>query len=117
VEQGDQDSDAKYLAAKTVDLRIFNDSAGKLNLSLADVRGRMLVVSQFTLLGDARKGRRPSFIAAADPNEANRLYQVFVDHVRLQGIDVETGRFQAEMDVEIVNNGPVTILLDSRKRF
>ena len=117
VEQGDQDADARYLAEKTTDLRIFNDANGKMNLGLTDMDGRMLVVSQFTLLGDARKGRRPSFIAAADPDEGKRLYQLFVELVRQRGVDVQTGQFQTDMQVELINDGPVTILLDSRKRF
>src|SRR5688500_5273811 len=116
VEQGDTEEDARYLADKSVALRIFDDAEGKMNLALADVSGAMLVVSQFTLLGDCRKGRRPSFIQAAAPDVAERLYETFVAGVGVQGIDVATGRFRAQMDVELVNDGPVTLLLDSRKR-
>ena len=117
VEQGDSEQDARYLAEKTIGLRVFNDSAGKMNLSLADVNGDLLVVSQFTLLGDVRKGRRPSFIRAAKPSEGERLYHYFVDLAAGQGINVQTGKFQAHMDVHLINDGPVTILLDSKKQF
>lgn len=113
----DTDEDARQMAEKIVGLRIFEDEAGKMNLALAEANGAMLVVSQFTLLGDARKGRRPSFIAAAGPELAERLYQAFVDAVRSAGIAVETGQFRAHMDVMLVNDGPVTLLLDSRKLF
>ncbi|WP_423838908.1 D-aminoacyl-tRNA deacylase [Symmachiella dynata] len=113
----DGQDDVIYLAAKIAGLRIFEDEAGKMNLSLADVGGGMLVVSQFTLLGDCRKGRRPSFIAAARPEIANPLYESFVAEVRGHGIEVATGRFQEQMQVELVNEGPVTILVDSRKEF
>jgi D-aminoacyl-tRNA deacylase len=106
---------AAYLAEKIVNLRIFSDDAGKMNLSLLDVGGAALVVSQFTLYGDTRGGRRPSYIQAAPPEEANRLYQEFVRSMRELGIRVETGVFQAHMQVELVNDGPVTILLDSEK--
>jgi D-tyrosyl-tRNA(Tyr) deacylase len=111
----DSDTDADYLVEKTLNLRIFEDGEGKMNLSLLDIRGEMLVVSQFTLYGDTRRGRRPSFIEAAPPGEANRLYECFVDLARRQIATVETGRFQTMMDVELVNDGPVTILLDSEK--
>lgn len=104
-----------YLAEKIVNLRIFSDDAGKMNLSLLDVGGSALVVSQFTLYGDTRGGRRPSYIQAAAPEEANRLYQEFVSSMRALGVRVETGVFQAHMQVELVNDGPVTILLDSEK--
>jgi D-tyrosyl-tRNA(Tyr) deacylase len=117
VEQDDTDDDAQQLADKTVQLRIFDDAEGKMNLALTDVRGEMLVVSQFTLLGDCRKGRRPSFIQAAAPEMAERLYETFVAAVGVQGIRVATGRFRAMMLVELVNDGPVTLILDSRKRF
>lgn len=117
VEQDDTDADAHQLADKTIQLRIFDDADGKMNLSLADMGGQMLVVSQFTLLGDCRKGRRPSFIQAAEPAIAERLYEMFVAAVGVQGISVATGKFRAMMQVELVNDGPVTILLDSRKRF
>jgi D-aminoacyl-tRNA deacylase len=116
VEQGDSAADAQQLADKAVQLRIFDDSEGKMNLALADVNGAMLVVSQFTLLGDCRKGRRPSFIQAAPPDIAERLYDTFVAAVGAQGIPVATGRFRAMMQVELVNDGPVTLLLDSRKQ-
>jgi len=115
VEQGDSEADARQLADKTVQLRIFDDAAGKMNLALADVRGSLLVVSQFTLLGDCRKGRRPSFIQAAPPELAEQLYETFIAAVGVQGIPVATGRFRAMMDVELVNDGPVTLILDSRK--
>lgn len=116
VEQGDTDSDAQQLADKSIQLRIFDDADGKMNLALADVNGAMLVVSQFTLLGDCRKGRRPSFIQAAPPETAERLYESFIAAVGAQGIPVATGKFRATMQVELINDGPVTLLLDSRKR-
>jgi len=116
VAQGDSDEDARYLADKTVNLRIFADEDGKFNRSLVDVGGGLLLVSQFTLLSDTRKGRRPSFIDAAAPAEAEALFNRFVDLARATGLDVQTGRFQAHMLVEIHNDGPVTILLDSRAR-
>jgi len=117
VEQGDTLSDAQQLADRSVQLRIFDDADGKMNLALSDVGGAMLVVSQFTLLGDCRKGRRPSFIEAAPPELAEQLYEAFVAAVGAQGIVVATGQFRADMQVELVNDGPVTLLLDSRKRF
>jgi D-tyrosyl-tRNA(Tyr) deacylase len=117
VAQGDTEHDARTLATKIVELRIFEDDAGKMNRSLAEEEGSLLVVSQFTLLGDCRKGRRPSFIAAAAPELAEQLYQTFVAAVAVQGIRVATGRFRAQMDVALVNDGPVTLLLDSRKAF
>ena len=117
VAEDDGQDDVIYLAQKIVGLRIFRDDAGKMNLSLADVGGKMLVVSQFTLLGDCRKGRRPSFVRAARPEKAEELYCSFVAEVRGQGIEVETGRFQVRMEVELVNDGPVTLLVDSRKEF
>ena len=113
----DTQQDVIYLAQKIVGLRIFEDGQGKMNLSLSDVGGGMLVVSQFTLLGDCRKGRRPSFVRAARPEKAQALYGSFVAEVRGQGIAVETGRFQEHMQVELVNDGPVTLLVDSRKQF
>ena len=116
VAQGDTEEDARYLVDKTVNLRIFPDEAGKFNRSLADVGGGLLVVSQFTLISDTRKGRRPSFIEAAGPAEAEALFNRFVDMARATGLNVETGRFQAHMLVEIHNDGPVTILLDSQAR-
>ena len=117
VAEDDTQDDAIYMAQKIIGLRVFEDEQGKMNLSLAEIGGGMLVVSQFTLLGDCRKGRRPSFIAAARPERAKELYQSFVAEVRGQGIGVETGRFQEHMDVELVNDGPVTVLIDSRKVF
>jgi D-tyrosyl-tRNA(Tyr) deacylase len=117
VSREDSEKEADYLLEKTLNLRIFEDEAGKMNLSLLDIKGDLLVVSQFTLYGDARKGRRPSYIEAAAPTEANRLYEYFVAQARKQIERVETGRFQAMMDVELVNDGPVTILLDSSKLF
>jgi len=113
VEQDDTESDAQQLADKTIQLRIFDDAEGKMNLSLAETSGAMLVVSQFTLLGDCRKGRRPSFIQAAPPELAERLYETFVAAVGVQGITVATGKFRAMMQVELVNDGPVTIVLSS----
>jgi D-tyrosyl-tRNA(Tyr) deacylase len=117
VAQDDTEEDMRQLAEKCIDLRIFEDEAGKMNLSLAESGGAMLVVSQFTLLGDCRKGRRPSFIAAAPPELAERLYEAFVAAVAARGIATATGRFRAMMQVALVNDGPVTILLDSRKLF
>ena len=111
----DNPESAAYLAEKIVNLRIFSDDAGKMNLSLLDTGGAALVVSQFTLYGDTRRGRRPSYIQAAPPEEANRLYEEFVRSMRALGVTVETGVFQAHMQVEMVNDGPVTILLDSEK--
>ena len=113
----DTEDDARYLVDKTLNLRIFEDSDGKMNLSLLDVKGGLLVVSQFTLYGDTRRGRRPSFIDAAPPERANELYELFVSESRKQINEVATGLFQAMMDVELVNDGPVTILIDSEKQF
>jgi D-tyrosyl-tRNA(Tyr) deacylase len=113
VAKGDTEEDARRLARKTVELRIFADDAGKFNLSAADVGGELLLVSQFTLLADSRKGRRPSFGDAAPPELAQRLFEEFVSAARQSGLKVETGRFQQHMLVEIANDGPVTILLDS----
>jgi D-aminoacyl-tRNA deacylase len=115
VSRTDNPESAAYLAEKIANLRIFSDEAGKMNLSLIDIRGSALVVSQFTLYGDTRGGRRPSFLQAAPPEEANRLYEEFVRSMRALGVAVETGVFQAQMQVELVNDGPVTILLDSEK--
>ncbi len=117
VEKGDTDRDVKYIADKVSGLRIFEDENEKMNLSVRDVGGSILAISQFTLLGDVRKGKRPSFITAEDPEDANRLYKQVCESIRNEGIKVETGIFQAHMLVEINNNGPVTILLDSRKTF
>jgi D-tyrosyl-tRNA(Tyr) deacylase len=117
VAQGDGEKDAEYLADKTLGLRIFADEAGQMNRSVVETGGEVLAVSQFTLLGDARRGRRPGFTDAAAPEEANRLYEHYVARLRVSGLKVETGVFRAMMDVALVNQGPVTILLDSRKAF
>jgi D-tyrosyl-tRNA(Tyr) deacylase len=117
VSRNDNEDHARYLVDKTLNLRIFEDADDRMNLSLLDTGGELLVVSQFTLYGDARKGRRPSFIDAAAPEDANRLYEFFVGEARKQVAKVETGRFQAMMDVELVNDGPVTIMLDSDRLF
>lgn len=115
VSSKDNENDAEYLVEKILNLRVFEDAEAKMNLSLLDVKGDLLVVSQFTLYGDTRRGRRPSFIEAAPTAEANRLYEYFVDRARKHIERVETGKFQAMMNVELVNNGPVTIILDSEK--
>ncbi len=114
---GDTETDADYLADKVLNLRVFPDEAGQMNRSVLDVSGGLLVVSQFTLLGDVRKGRRPSYSGAAPPEEANRLYERFVARLRPSGLPLATGVFRASMDVVLVNQGPVTILLDSRRVF
>jgi D-aminoacyl-tRNA deacylase len=113
----DTKADADYLAGKILGLRIFEDADGKMNLPVAEVNGAVLVVSQFTLYGDVRRGKRPSFDAAAPPQRASELYQYFVERLRAAGIPCATGRFQEIMQVELVNEGPVTILLDSSKAF
>ena len=117
VEEGDGDADFRYIAEKVPNLRVFEDEQGKMNRSLLDVGGELLAVSQFTLLGDARGGRRPSFITAARPETADPMYERLVADWRVRGIRVETGVFGAHMKVALVNDGPVTILLDSRRRF
>lgn len=117
VETDDTIKDAEYLAGKIVNLRIFEDEEGKFNYSLIDVQGELLAVSQFTLYGDCRKGRRPSFSDAAPPEKAKALYESFVEEVKKLGVSVATGQFQAHMVVNIVNDGPVTLLLDSKKNF
>lgn len=117
VEEGDGDADFRYIADKAPNLRVFEDEQGKMNRSLLDVGGEVLAVSQFTLLGDARGGRRPSFITAARPETADPMYERLVADWRARGIRVETGVFGAHMKVSLVNDGPVTILLDSRRRF
>jgi D-tyrosyl-tRNA(Tyr) deacylase len=117
IAQGDTVADAEWLAAKAVELRIFEDEQGKMNRSLLDVRGELLAVSQFTLLGDARQGRRPAFTAAARPEEAQPLYDKFCALCRERGVPVAEGVFRATMQLRVVNEGPVTLLLDSRKSF
>ena len=117
VGRDDTRDDADYLADKTVNLRIFDDDEGKMNRSLSESGGAILVVSQFTLYGDVRRGRRPSYSDAAEPEKANQLYEYFVERARSFGVKVETGIFQAMMKVSLTNDGPVTILLDSRKAF
>ncbi len=117
VDSGDNEGEADYLAEKIVRLRIFEDAAGKMNLSVEDIAGELLVVSQFTLLADCRKGRRPGFSRAARPELAEPLCDYFVSRLRQLGVSVQTGRFQAEMAVDLVNDGPVTILLDSHHQF
>jgi D-tyrosyl-tRNA(Tyr) deacylase len=117
VAQDDSESDADYLAEKVAGLRIFEDDAGKMNLSVMDAGGAVLAVSQFTLFGDVRRGKRPSLDAAARPEQARTLYEYFVERIRYTGLRCETGRFREMMEVELVNSGPVTILLDSKKTF
>ena len=117
VQQGDAESDAAYCASKISGLRIFDDENDKMNLSLGDVGGRVLLVSQFTLLGDARHGRRPSFTEAARPEEAEKLFLRLKEMLEQAGLSVETGRFRTHMEVELVNDGPINILLDSKKEF
>jgi len=117
VGKDDTEEDVRYLADKVLGLRIFEDEAGKMNLSITDVKGEILTVSQFTLYGDSRKGRRPSFDEAAPLDVAEKLYELFVEEIRKSGIKVETGKFRALMDVHLINSGPVTILLDSKKLF
>jgi D-tyrosyl-tRNA(Tyr) deacylase len=117
VGNADGESDADYLADKIVGLRIFEDESGKMNLAVSDIRGEVLVVSQFTLYGDVRRGKRPSYDQAAPPQQARELYEYFVERIRATGLVCETGRFQETMQVELVNDGPVTIILDSAKTF
>jgi D-tyrosyl-tRNA(Tyr) deacylase len=117
VSREDADKDAQYMADKVAGLRVFTDEAGKFNLSLADVGGSVLVVSQFTLYGDARGGRRPSFTEAAGAQLGNTLYEAFMQKLREKGFEVRSGEFGAHMDVELINDGPVTILLDSSRQF
>lgn len=117
VEREDTDGDLRYMVDKVSGLRIFDDEAGRMNRSVVDCGGSILVVSQFTLLGDVRRGKRPSFTSAAAPERANELYEDFCRELQRAGINVAQGRFQADMQVQLVNDGPVTILLDSRKLF
>ncbi len=115
VGKGDGEADLSFMSSKIPDLRIFEDPSGKLNLSLKDIRGEMLIVSQFTLYGDCRKGRRPSFVDAEDPSSAKIFYERFISNVTQLGIPVQTGEFQAMMQVHLINDGPVTLILDSRR--
>ena len=117
IRSGDEITDLQWLSEKAVNLRIFEDRQGKMNRSLADIDGEMLIVSQFTLYGDCRKGRRPGFSSAAPPEIAEPLYRQFIENVRNRQVRVATGVFQAAMEVELVNDGPVTLLLDSEKQF
>ncbi|KJR48541.1 D-tyrosyl-tRNA(Tyr) deacylase [Desulfosporosinus sp. I2] len=117
VGQGDSVNDLTWMVDKLVGLRIFEDEEGKMNRSILDMGGELLVVSQFTLYGDCRKGKRPSFSSAAPPEQAKEMFEKSVEAIRSYGLKVETGIFQAEMDVELINDGPVTILLDSEKKF
>jgi len=117
VEKSDSEKDADYILEKTINLRVFEDEQGKMNLSLMDIAGEMMVVSQFTLLGDCVKGRRPSFVRAEEPARANELYEYFVSQAAPKVKKLATGKFQEMMQIELINNGPVTILLDSRKTF
>lgn len=117
VADGDTEKDAEYMANKISGLRIFMDEEDKMNLSVKDIGGDILAVSQFTLLGDVRKGKRPSFSSAARPDEANEIYQKFIEYLRNDGLHVEEGVFQTHMMVDLTNDGPVTILLDSKKTF
>jgi len=116
VAEGDTEKEADYLAQKVVNLRIFDDEEGKMNRSALDIKGELLLVSQFTLISDTRKGRRPSFVGAAPPEQAEKLYNYFVEQVKSSSLKVATGRFQTYMQVEIHNDGPVTIMLDSREK-
>jgi D-tyrosyl-tRNA(Tyr) deacylase len=117
VGKGDQEADADYLAAKIPQLRVFEDAEGKFNRTLLDIKGAILVVSQFTLFGDCRKGRRPSFSDAAEPDQARKLYHRFIAKLKENAVPVATGEFQANMEVELVNDGPVTLLFDTKKLF
>lgn len=113
----DGDKDLKYIGDKILGLRIFDDEEGIMNLSVKDIKGEILLVSQFTLYGDARKGRRPSYINALNPRDAERVYNKLVEYIKIKGFEVKTGEFGGDMDVSLINDGPVTILLDSKKEF
>jgi D-aminoacyl-tRNA deacylase len=113
IAKNDSEKEADFLAEKITNVRIFEDKTGKMNLSLLDTGGQMLVVSQFTLLGNCRKGRRPSYVEAAEPDAANALYEYFMHQVRARGIEVQSGRFRAMMDVHLINEGPVTLIMES----
>lgn len=117
ITKDDNDEDLKYIKEKIFNLRIFSDENDKMNLSVKDVKGELLIISQFTLYGDARKGRRPSFIEALGGEEAVKLYNDFIDLCKTEGLKIQTGEFGADMEVEIINDGPVTLLLDSKKNF
>lgn len=117
VGEGDTENDLKYIADKCIGLRIFSDEEDKMNLSLTDVGGQMLVISQFTLYGDCRKGRRPSFSASMEPVKAKEMYERFIEYIKEAGIKTEHGKFGADMKVELINDGPVTLMLDSTKSF
>ena len=117
IKESDTEEDLNYIADKTANLRIFEDENNKMNLSVLDIKGEVLAVSQFTLYGDAREGRRPSFTEAAKPDKANDLYEKYVNKIKELGLEVKTGKFQEMMNVKLENNGPVTILLDSEKKF
>jgi D-tyrosyl-tRNA(Tyr) deacylase len=117
VESGDTEDDAAYVAEKCGSLRVFDDEKGRLNLSVLDVNGSVLLVSQFTLCADCRKGRRPSFASAARPDEGKRVYELVASKLRVKGVEVKTGRFQSHMGVHLTNDGPVTVIIDSRKRL
>ncbi len=117
VEESDNDKDLEYMSDKVPNLRIFEDENGKMNKSLLDIQGSILVISQFTLLGDARKGRRPSFIAAAQPDKAIPMYEKYINTMKEKGIHTQAGEFGADMKVELINDGPVTIMIDSKKMF
>lgn len=115
VQDGDTKKDADFLVEKIINLRVFEDDTGRMNISLKDVKGELMVISQFTLLGDCKKGRRPSYIKAAPPETADRLYTYFIDQAKALGIVTQSGVFQAMMDVSLVNQGPVTVLLDTKE--
>lgn len=117
VGEGDEEKDLKYLVDKVLGLRIFSDENGKMNLSLEDIEGEILIISQFTLYGDVRKGKRPSFTRSCPPEEGEKYYNKFIEEVRNRGIKAETGEFGADMEIELINDGPVTILIDSEKIF